>query len=263
MPTFPLGLGQLAILVAAIVLTFGFRYRHWANLLFLGVALCSAFMLTLASQPLWQLFEAGLAFLQYPWRFQGLLVLSSAFLGGALVDAACRSLRARHSGLLAAGLLLAIGVWALWRLPYIPTSPELSVEAMWELDRQHGQVGATWTGEYLPIWVTEQRWAIAYPLSEPAPGGRALPPGQARLTGVGHTRYDLAVDAPEGSTIVLNQFDTKGSVTLFDGIGPAGNVIGVILTLFHQPRTLIYDEDFVTGLYVLPTEGIDLTVNYV
>ena len=64
-------------------------------------------------------------------------------------------------------------------------------------------------------------------------------------------------------TVVLNQFDTKGNLTLFDGIGPAGNVIGVIIVDFHQPRTLIYDEDFETGLYALPTEGIDVTVSYV
>jgi hypothetical protein len=215
-PTFPLGLGQLAIFVAAIIVVFGFRHRHWANLFFLGVALCSAFMLTLASRPLWQLFESGLAFLQYPWRFQALNILATAFLAGVLCDAACRSLRAGHSWLLAAscllaaGCLLAIGAWALWRLPYTPTTPDISAEAMWELDRQNGQVGATWTGEYLPIWVTEQRWAIARPLPNPAPSNRALPPGQMRLTGVGHTLYDLTVEAAEGTAVTLHQFHYPG-----------------------------------------------------
>jgi len=215
-PTFPLGLGQLAIIVAALVLIFGFRHRHWANLFFLAVALFSAFMLTMASRPVWQLFESGLAFLQYPWRFQALIVLATAFLAGVLCDAACRSLRAGHSWplaaswLLATGLLLAIGAWALWRLPCTPVTPDISVEAMWELDRQNGQVGATWTGEYLPIWVTEQRWAIAHPLPDPAPAGRALPPGQVRLTGVGHTRYDLTVEAPEGTSVTLHQFHYPG-----------------------------------------------------
>ena len=215
-PIFPLGLGQLAIIVAALVLIFGFRHRHWANLFFLAVALFSAFMLTLASRPVWQLFESGLAFLQYPWRFQALTVLATAFLAGVLCDAACRSLRVGHSWslaaswLLATGLLLAIGTWALWRLPYAPVTPDIPVEAMWQLDRQNGQVGATWTGEYLPIWVTEQRWAIAHPLPDPAPGGRALPPGQVRLTGVGHTRYDLTVEAPEGTSVTLHQFHYPG-----------------------------------------------------
>jgi hypothetical protein len=215
-PTFPLGLGQLVIFVGALVLTFGFRHRHWANLFFLAVALFSAFMLTLASRPIWQLFESGLAFLQYPWRFQALTVLATAFLAGALVHGVCRSLRPGHgwplaaSWLLATGLLLAIGAWALWRLPHTPTAPDISAEAMWELDRQNGQVGASWTGEYLPIWVTEQRWALAHPLPDPAPGNRALPPGQVRLTGVGHTRYNLTVEAAEGTSLTLHQFHYPG-----------------------------------------------------
>ncbi|NIV40732.1 MAG: hypothetical protein GWN58_68445 [Anaerolineae bacterium] len=209
-PTFPLGLGQLVIIGASLVLIFGFRHRRWTNLFFLGVALLSAFMLTMASRPLWQLFESGLAFLQYPWRFQALTVLSTAFLAGALTDAACRALQPGRCWLLAAALLLAIGAWALWRLPYAPIAPDLSVEAMWETDRENGQVGATWTGEYLPVWVTEQRWALAHPLPDPAPGGRALPPGQVRLTGVGHTRYDLTVEAPEGTALILHQFHYPG-----------------------------------------------------
>ena len=209
-PTFPLGLGQIAIFGGALVLSFGFRHRGWANLFFLGVALLSAFMLTLASQPLWQLFESGLAFLQYPWRFQALAVLATAFLAGALVDAGCRSLRPGHCWLLASGLLLAIGAWALWHLPYTPMTPDISTEAMWEIDRQNGQVGATWTGEYLPVWVTEQRWALAHPLPDPAPDGKALPPGQVRLTNVGHTRYDLTVEAPEGTSLTLHQFHYPG-----------------------------------------------------
>jgi hypothetical protein len=209
-PTFPLGLGQLATFVAALLVVFGFRQRRWVSLFFLAVALCSAFMLTLASRPVWQVFEPGLAFLQYPWRFQALTVLATAFLAGALCDAANRSLRVGHYRLLATGCLLAIGAWALWRLPYTPATPDISVEAMWERDRQNGQVGATWTGEYLPVWVTEQRWAISHPLPDPTPGDRPLPPGQVRLTGVGHTRYDLAVEAPEGTTVTLHQFHYPG-----------------------------------------------------
>jgi hypothetical protein len=88
---------------------------------------------------------------------------------------------------------------------------------MWETDRENGQVGATWTGEYLPVWVTEQRWALARPLPDPAPGGRALPPGQVRLTGVGHTRYDLTVEAPEGTAVILHQFHYPGWQATWQG----------------------------------------------
>jgi hypothetical protein len=81
---------------------------------------------------------------------------------------------------------------------------------MWDMDREVGQVGATWTGEYLPVWVTEQRWAISHPLPEPASAGKQLPPGQVRLDDVGYTRYDLTVDAPEGTTVILHQFHYPG-----------------------------------------------------
>ena len=209
-PTFPLGLGQLAILAAAPLVIFGLRWRRWVDLFFLAVALFSAFMLTLASLPLWRLFESGLAFLQYPWRFQALTVLATAFLAGTICQAARRYFSPRYCKLLAATFLLAIGAWALWRLPYSPTSPNISVEAMWTGDREVGQVGATWTGEYLPIWVTEQRWALSLPLSDPKPAGNALAPGQVRLTGAGYNRYDMTVEAPEGTTVTLHQFHYPG-----------------------------------------------------
>jgi hypothetical protein len=65
-------------------------------------------------------------------------------------------------------------------------------------------------------------------------------------------------------TIVLNGLDTKSTITVWDGIGAAGNVIGIITNAFPQPRTLIYDEDFTVGLYIqLTGQGDDLTVNYV
>jgi hypothetical protein len=209
-PTFPLGLGQLAIIAGALLVIFGLRLRSWANLFFLSIAIVSATMLMSASQPIWRLFEPALAFLQYPWRFQALTVLATAFLAGVLCDAACRFLPVRAAWPLAAGFLLAIGVWALWRLPYTPTTPDTSIAAMWGMDREYGQVGATWTGEYLPIWVTEQRWAISHPLPEPVPASKSLPPGQVRLDGAGYTRYDLTVDAPEGTTVVLHQFHYPG-----------------------------------------------------
>jgi hypothetical protein len=209
-PTFPLGLGQLAILVTAPLVIFGLRWRRWVDIFFLAVAILSAFMLTLASQPIWRLFESGLAFLQYPWRFQALTALATAFLAGTLYQVARRHLSPRYCKPLAATFLLAIGAWALWRLPYTSTSPDISVEAMWTGDRQVGQVGATWTGEYLPVWVTEQRWALSLPLPDPQPAGWALSPGQVRLTGAGYTRYDFTVEAPEGTTVTLHQFHYPG-----------------------------------------------------
>jgi hypothetical protein len=218
-PTFPLGWVQVAIIIAAaVLLPFCLRRRRWVVLFFLALALCSAFMLTAASLPVWGALEPGLAFLQYPWRFQALAVLATAFLAGALVQGVARSSR-RGSVALGAALILAIGVGALWRLPATPAAPDLSVEAMWRIDRDHGQVGATWTGEYLPIWVTEQRWAISHSAPEPERGKASLPAGQVRLIGVGHSRYALTLDAPQGATLALHQFYYPGWQAVGEGPG--------------------------------------------
>jgi hypothetical protein len=105
---------------------------------------------------------------------------------------------------------VAVGAWSLWHLPFAQTHPSLSVEAMWQRDRDQGQVGATWTGEYLPVWVQEQRWALARPAPEPTAGEPALPAGQVQLDGVGYTRAKLTIDAPQGERITLHQFHYPG-----------------------------------------------------
>jgi hypothetical protein len=212
-PTFPLGWLQVAILAAALILPFRPRPGRWAAVFFLAVALVSVFMLTAASLPVWRLFEPGLAFLQYPWRFQALAVLASAFLAGALFQGAkgqeqTNSLSGKP--LAACGLVLIAAIWSLWHLPVTPTTPDLSVEAMWHVDRDNGQVGATWTGEYLPIWVTEQRWALSLPASVPPPGGVLLPAGQIKLVGVGYNRYDLELQAAQATSLKLHQFHFPG-----------------------------------------------------
>ncbi|MGC9333646.1 MAG: hypothetical protein ACP5JJ_05815, partial [Anaerolineae bacterium] len=206
-PAFPLGLFQIAVLVAAAFLAL--RRGPWQSivLFFLGVGLLSAFMLTSLSEPVWRLLEPALAFLQYPWRFQALTVLATAFLAGALSQALPAVPRASLAA--AAGCLL-VAAWALWRLPFSPTVPSLAVEAMWQQDRDHGQVGATWTGEYLPVWVQEQRWAISLPLAEPAQSGVCLPSGQVQLGAVGYTSIHMALDMPRGGTVTLHQFHYPG-----------------------------------------------------
>jgi hypothetical protein len=210
--TFPLGLIQVVILLAALILPFRLQRHRWAVVFFLALALLSAFVLTTTSLPLWRLFERGLAFLQYPWRFQALTALASAFLAGALWQQLSRSafnappLR-RILSVVAYGCLL---IWALWRLPYTPTTPDLSVEAMWQMDRDLGQVGTTWTGEYVPIWVTEQRWALSHPVPDPHPGDEALPAGQVNLIGVGYARYEFLLDASQATSLTLHQFHYPG-----------------------------------------------------
>jgi hypothetical protein len=234
---FPLGLIQVLLLAASLAVAFQPRPQRWVILLFFVVALVSGFMLTVTSLPVWRILERGLAFLQYPWRFQALLALATAFLAGAVVQ----SLTSASSwGRLALGtfIVAVTGVWALGRLTIVPAWPDLSVEAMWQMDQDHGQVGTTWTGEYLPIWVKEQRWALSHPAAQPEPGGRVLDAGEVRLTGAGHTRYSLDYEAEQGTVVILHQFYYPGwRAVSHDGSGSDdGRPEGVLgLAAFDVP----------------------------
>ncbi len=206
---FPLGLLQALFIVASLVVAFRPGPRRWVTLLFLAVALVSTLMLTTTSLPIWRVLEWGLAFLQYPWRFQTLTVLATAFLAGAVIQDLTRP--AHWSRIvLGSTMVVATAVWALGGLSIVPTYPDSSVEAMWQMDRDHGQVGTTWTGEYLPVWVTEQRWALSHAAAAPAPDEAPLAAGQVELVGVGHALYDLILTADQESTISLHQFYYPG-----------------------------------------------------
>ncbi len=214
--TFSVGWLQALLLLLSLALL------PWAGPLrkimgfFLLVALAALFMLATASLTVWQLLERGLGIVQYPWRFQAILALATAFLAGTVCQCLARRLQAATHPwrylLLGGGLVLIFGGWSLGRLPLVPSAPDLSVEAMWHLDRETGQIGTTWTGEFLPIWVKEQRWAISHPLPEPGGVGETTPPGQVRLVGAGHTRYALEVNASnaEPARVVLHQFHYPG-----------------------------------------------------
>jgi hypothetical protein len=207
--TFPLGSIQALIIGAASLLLFRAHRLRWLVLFFLVVALVSAFLLTTSALPIWQILEGGLAWLQYPWRFQVLTTLATAFLAGALVHGLARPTGWTRVAL-GTTILLATGIWAVGRLPITRITPDLSTEGMWGMDRDLGQVGTTWTGEYLPIWVNEQRWAISLSPETPPSHEERVPSGQVRLTGVGYARFDLEVNASQDSTLVLHQFHYPG-----------------------------------------------------
>ena len=52
-------------------------------------------------------------------------------------------------------------------------------DRMWREDAEAGQVGATWTGEFLPLTVHEQRWALGRSRPDAA-DGPAPDPAAAR-----------------------------------------------------------------------------------
>jgi len=209
--TFSLGWVQALIFVAALPLPLLLRRRRLLALLFLVVGAFSILMLTDVSLPLWELFESGLAFLQYPWRFHALTALVTAFLAGLLIEALTG--RWPRIGTVAGVVLVGVtAAGALWAVPVTPIYPDLSVQGMWNQDRDLGQIGATWTGEYVPIWVEEQRWAISFPRPEGTryEASEAYKRSDMDLVGVGYTRYDLTVDAPQGASLALHQFYFPG-----------------------------------------------------
>jgi hypothetical protein len=235
--TFPLGWVQAAILVGAIPLVFVYRRRRPVLLLFLAAGLFSALMLSDVLLPVWRLFEPGLAFLQYPWRFHAIGALATATLAGMVVETVARR-SAWVAGAAGTALLLALAASGLWALPVQPAAPEVTVEAMWRDDRSFGQVGATWTGEYLPIWVEVERWAISHPAPTGggAGGGGAARAGDLQLVATGHTRYRLDLDTDTGATVALHQFYYPGWQAEWQGAVIAARPAGELgLASFELP----------------------------
>lgn len=74
------------------------------------------------------------------------------------------------------------------------TAADVDTEGGWAWDSNYGQVGVTWAGEFLPRWVTEQRWAIGRAPDAPAYEGLAPISGSLRLVEAGYqrARYESA-----------------------------------------------------------------------
>ncbi len=113
------------------------------------------------------------------------------------------------------GLILVILVVLLLiqPLPHLPLGPlsftaaeAATPDRMWQEDHAAGQVGATWTGEFLPLTVTEQRWA----LGRPREGATDAPaPVERPVVTIERASYDsltLAVESGAPLTLRLHQF---------------------------------------------------------
>jgi len=143
---------------------------RWHLLFFLLVTVGSIFMMLLYSLPLWRLAQPVLASLQYPWRFMAVACLGLAMLTGALFtlgegERAGGRRRWVPYGL-GVGLLFVIMVYGLVDLPREKLAlgdEQVTVKRMWEEDFAARQIGATWTAEYVPIWVKADRSVVGLP----------------------------------------------------------------------------------------------------
>jgi hypothetical protein len=190
----------------------------WPPMAFhLALAAGAMLMTTAASAPVWDLFKPVLGNLQYPWRF---LVLEALGLLG--LAAALPALLPRvHPALVAAiiaPIALFVGLPGLAPEPLaLPASYSQLVERMWQEDAEAGQVGATWTAEFLPLTVTEQRWALGRPREGAADGPAIQPAPTVTLTAVQHAGLTAQIDTQAPFQLRLHQFHLPGWNAAVDG----------------------------------------------
>lgn len=188
----------------------------------LALTAASAFMMTAPARPIWQPLAPILAHLQYPWRFLTLAAVGFAMSVAAL-PALVGNVGGRRSAPAIGGALL-IAALLLQPLLTIPAPPlpfpaadAWSPDRMWREDAAMGQVGATWTGEFLPLTVQEQRWALGRGAERAADGPALAPRPQVRLMRQGYDQVELEIATAVPLTVRLHQFHLPAWRALLNG----------------------------------------------
>ncbi len=88
---------------------------------------------------------------------------------------------------------------------------------MWAEDAAAGQVGATWTGEFLPKTVSEQRWALGRPREGAVEGPAMQPAPVVALTRLGYAALTAQVETAAPMQLRLHQFHLPGWNATVDG----------------------------------------------
>ncbi|MCJ7620762.1 MAG: hypothetical protein MUP64_11165, partial [Anaerolineae bacterium] len=250
-PFYPLGLIYGLLVLAGMALLFWLvlrpapkgsepRARPWHLAFFLLVTVGSILMMLSWSLPLWRLAQPILAPLQYPWRFMALTSLGVAMVAGSLFalgegpELASGRWRWLRYGL-GLGLLAVLLVYGMTDLPreMLPLEDsQVTGKRMWEEDFAARQIGATWTAEYVPIWVRADRSVVALPppdlvTFEP----RDLSPEdipEIELGRQGLLSGQMVVASPEGYTLRFHTFYFPGWTVYVDGqeapVYPSGDL---------------------------------------
>jgi hypothetical protein len=248
-PFYPLGLIYALLIVAGLVVLVWLvlkgaskgaegRSGRWHLAFFLLVTAGSIFMMLTWSLPLWRLAQPILASLQYPWRFMALTSLGVAMVTGSLFtwgegQKSRPHLRLRYG--LGLGLLAVLLVYALADLPtqMLPLDEsQVTALKMWEEDFAARQIGATWTAEYVPIWVKADRSVVGLPPPDLVPfEPRDLSPEeipQVALGRQGALSSEMVVNSPRGYTLRFHTFYFPGWKAYVDGwetpVYPAGDL---------------------------------------
>lgn len=184
----------------------------------LALALIGIGLTTTLSLPLWRTFTPILGHLQYPWRFLLLvnvgLMVCAALLPRILPRVPGWALALGMTGLMAGVSLAGLPVEPL----DMPPSQVWSPQRMWEEDFNTGQVGVSWTGEFLPVTVTEQRSLLGHPRPGATDGPAISPSPSVRVESVGHSQIHLAMESQAPFELRLHQFAQPGWNGRVDGV---------------------------------------------
>ncbi len=191
------------------------------------LSLLSLFMITSLSLMLWYPLTPVLGHLQYPWRFLLLTAIGSSVAVGGLVIL----LPKIRPVILLAGVTVISMLVFLTGMPFdvldISPTEARTPQRMWDEDAAAGQVGATWTGEFLPLTVTEQRWALGR-RREGAVDGNAISTPNIQLEEVGYGSLTARIKSAVPLNLSLHQFAQPGWNVLVDGqpirVSPSGEM---------------------------------------
>ncbi|MBW7885192.1 MAG: hypothetical protein H3C34_21675, partial [Caldilineaceae bacterium] len=224
--------GWVALLAAGTLILLGTRAaagRRTVLASALLVAVAAAWLTTSTSAGFWDRTAPVLGKLQFPWRWLTLLTPAVALLAALLVDAMTFRLgrwqRRTATGLVGLLLLANMAGGLSWQ-PLPTAAAAVTSESMLAFDAQMGQVGASWTGEFLPRWVTEQRWAIGREPSEQQDVPQTPIAMQALAQSMGYLEARYAVTLPEPAQIVFDRFYFPAWQVTVDGAAQAARPQG-------------------------------------
>lgn len=193
--------------------------QRWPALFWWLTLALTLFLLTPLSVGLWRTFVFPFGLVQYPWRWLGLTSLATAMVVSSL-GVAWRGERKQKVALGMLGLLLGgLAFSSMQHLPWQGRAVDVARHPvpMWEEDAANGQVGATWTAEFLPRTVQEQRWALARAPETVAGVGSRTPLRVTRLLG-GRDAFSVEVTAEEAGWLTFPRFAYPSMQATVDGV---------------------------------------------
>lgn len=222
---YPLGLVSAVLLLAGLAILLVRRPRESGARRLLAVwvavlAACWGLQWT-ASAPVWETVPL-LGFLQFPWRLMGPFALASSMILGEALDSIARRWPRRFvvatAAIATVALMAASALWALPRAS-VAVAAESWVQDMWDHDAAIGQVGATWTAEYVPVWVTVDRSAMPWDaVDSDRPPVAALPAGaELSVTAAGSRSLRVQADLPESTRLTWHSFYYPGQQVTVGG----------------------------------------------